>query len=110
MKRGQPLQRHTPLRAKGGSRFPHRRSREYVAWIRTLPCLVPNCTAYPSECAHVHSRGAGGDDIGNTVPLCTGHHAEQHSTGIVTFSDRYHLNLTYRAAKLATLYHPKGDT
>lgn len=70
---------------------------EKRAWIRTLPCLVAleePCTCGPfisvvtrkivTECAHVRSRGSGGDDV-LMVPLCQHHHTgrgdSQHMIG-----------------------------
>lgn len=38
------------------------------------------------------SRGAGGD-ARHTLPMCTRHHRQQHSLGVLTFEDRYGLNL-----------------
>jgi len=109
MKRGGKIARRTRLRAKGRSRFPKRRDRAYLAWIATLACAVGGCRNHPCDPAHVRSRGAGGADVGNTVPLCHPHHEEQHRIGIVSFSDRYRLNLTYRAERLARIFHPKED-
>ena len=97
------------LPVRGRSRFPKRRNAAYRKWVATLPCIVGGCHAFPSECTHVRSKGAGGDDIGNTVPLCHDHHMEQHRTGIVTFSDKYRINLMHRAAMLERTYSPKGD-
>lgn len=109
MIRGGKLLRRTPLRAKGKSRFPKRRNADYRRWVGTMPCIVAGCRNYPSDPAHVRSKGAGGDDVGNLVPLCHAHHEEQHRIGIVSFSDRYRLNLSYRAETLARLYSHKED-
>ena len=116
-----PLERSTPLARTGrlprrtrikarnakrkGSRFPKRRDPAYCAWIRTLPCTAD--TAWCSgriECAHVVSRGAGGDDRGNTVPLCLRHHREQHSIGIRSFEQSFRFDLAAIAADLAGRY------
>lgn len=63
-------------------------------WIAQLNCLV--CGRIPSEAAHVKSRGAGGTSE-HLVPICTAHHYEQHTIGIKTFQDKYHLDLTLEA-------------
>jgi hypothetical protein len=104
------LPRHTRMAAKnakrGGHRFPKRRDPAYCAWIRTLTCLLAgraNC-AGRVECAHVKSRGAGGDDHANTVPLCTRHHREQHRDGIETFQWVCQFDLAAIAADLAERY------
>jgi hypothetical protein len=95
------LPRHTRMAAKnakrGGHRFPKRRDPAY--------CLAgrANC-AGRVECAHVKSRGAGGDDHANTVPLCTRHHREQHRDGIETFQWVCQFDLAAIAADLAERY------
>jgi len=109
------VKRKTPLRAKGKSRFPKRRNADYLAWISTLPCLLlhrgevcrvtveqlPDGRWRRSDPAHIKSRGAGGDDIGNTIPLCQRHHREQHDIGITSFAEKYGLDLTDEATRLA---------
>lgn len=86
------------------------------AWIRTLPCFV--CTGvqqhfggderwrqvHPTEAAHVKSRGAGGADVGNTVPLCTAHHQNQHLKGMQSFCHTFGIDLKAEAEKLAAEY------
>ena len=73
-------------------------SKERVRQIQQSPCLV--CGKVPSEAAHVRSRGAGGgpDDL---VPLCSGHHSEQHTAGTKTFEKRHGLDLRAEADKHA---------
>lgn len=120
MKRSR-LTRKTPLKAKGKSRFPKRRNPEYLAWIRTLPCCVwhvrtgdrvpivigdsiPETWVARIEAAHVKSRGAGGWDVGNTVPLDMLLHTEQHRIGIKSFEAKYGVDLSAIAQQLATQY------
>ena len=50
-----------------------------------------------SDIAHIKTRGAGGDDIENIVPLCRLHHNELHQYGILTFEIRYNFDLRNRA-------------
>lgn len=102
--RGGPLKRTTALRKRGrkGSRFPHRRDPAYCAWIRTHDCLIGRDCAGRVECAHVKTRGAGGMDVANTVPLCTRHHREQHSHGIRTFERKYRVDLVTVALVFGT--------
>lgn len=57
-----------------------------------------------AEAAHVRSKGAGGPDKGNTIPLCMGHHHEQHLIGIRSFEKRYGLDLKTIAQDLAVRY------
>ena len=59
------------------------RSREYLAWVRTLPCSV--CES-PETVAH-HIIGIGQGCMGSkasdlyTMPLCHQHHHELHHDG-----------------------------
>lgn len=49
------------------------------------------------QVAHVKSRGAGGGDHGNVVPLCAGAHNEQHTAGSKTFAKRWNVDLQAEA-------------
>ena len=35
-----PIARRSRLKAKGGSRFPHRRCQPYLDWLKEQPCIV----------------------------------------------------------------------
>jgi hypothetical protein len=102
------LARRTPLKARGGDRFPRLRDDKYRAFIREQPChLWHGALCFielPSVAAHVKSRGAGGPDRGNILPLCRAHHQEQHAIGIRSFEARYHVDLAQIAAEYATDY------
>lgn len=66
---------------------------------RGLPCCV--CQASPpSDPHHVVSRGAGGKDAGNAVPLCRFHHGELHTIGLLTFQEKHSVNLRLVASHL----------
>lgn len=107
-------QRGKRTKKSGGHLFPKRRSPEYREWIRGFACLLRGMDPshrcplgiFGSECAHVKSRGAGGDDVGNCVPLCNFHHAQQHRLGIRSFERRHGFTkpLAWIAADLATMY------
>jgi hypothetical protein len=83
------------------SRFPHRRNPAFVTWIRTQECVI--CGA-PAEPAHVKTRGAGGDDLGNICPLCHRDHMEQHAIGIKSFARKYGIDLAQVAAAYGEAY------
>lgn len=120
---GKPIPRRVRPRAKGGSRFPKRRDRAYLVWIRTLRCAVLSRRVAPSlyvhelpcegriECAHVRSRGAGGNDHANCLPLCRAHHREQHQIGWKEFQFRHAIpNAVDAADELACVYPgPEGQ-
>lgn len=77
-------------------------------WIAKRACLV--CGLHGPEHdngehlvapAHIKSRGAGGKDLGNLVPLCFPHHAIQHTVGWKEFAKRYCLIPSYWAKQYA---------
>ncbi len=78
----------TKIKAKGKPRFKQGRDPNFLAWIRQLDCARANvvCVGEPVQAAHVKSRGAGGGDIGNVIPLCRTHHQWQHQDGVGDFS------------------------
>lgn len=82
--------RHRTLRAKGGSRFPKRRNLAYQRWIRRHKCLI--CGRQPVDGAHVKTKGSGGDDVDNMVPLCREHHQKQEGRN-KAFNQRYNIDL-----------------
>ena len=101
-----------------GHKFPKRRDPDYCAWIRVQPCelarrfCLVTAPAYgnyhdcigPVQVCHVKTRGAGGDDVGNVVPMCAGAHDEQHRIGIRAFQKRWGIDLAKIAAGLAPKY------
>ena len=112
MRRSVELARRTPLEAKGGDRFPDRRDDDYREFVRLQPCAVAFSAHYRAagdgrrpcdgavEATHVQSRGAGGGDRGNLLPLCHGHHMEQHTAGVRTFAERYAIDPAALARRL----------
>jgi hypothetical protein len=113
------LPRRTPIKARnakrGGHRFPKRVDEAFRDWIRSLPCCLRGCiTRTRVECAHVKTRGAGGEDVGNCVPLCRAHHEHQHLIGIKSFQAFHHVDLKDLAARtgadfLAVWADHRGD-
>ena len=103
--RGLPPKRRVPVRKM---RFQPRRgpdrSPEYLAWIRTLPCLVCSRVsggATVIEAAHTNALGPRGLGQKTTdfsaIPLCSGHHRENrdsyHALGEQGFSHTHGINL-----------------
>ena len=75
-------------------------------YVREMMCLVDNgkCSAGVDP-HHVRTRGAGGIDRANLVPLCRVHHTELHQIGRLTFEDKYRLgNLKVRASNIQDNY------
>lgn len=80
LKARSPLKRYTPLRATGRLRPRARRRKRakisapgYLAWIRTLPCLV--CGGR-SEAHHEGHHGRARDNDYLALPLCWWDHRE----------------------------------
>lgn len=108
MKRGGPLKRRKPLR----KRNPERRARLYAEQYgpqaelaRTLPCCVCGKPG-PSDPDHVRTKGAGGKDRGNIVPLCRRHHDEKGCKGIGWIQQTYGVDLWVVARELAREAYP----
>ena len=115
-----------PKVRKQRRRFAHRRDSKYAAWIGTLPCVLSDdfgdsghvmigcergprviwpqvhmCNP-PIQVCHVKSRGAGGSDVGNVVPMCVVAHTQQHLWGTKTFQAEWGIDLK---ATAEALYH-----
>lgn len=76
-----------------------KKNREFLNWITELPCIACHSKGtihddgnYHTVPAHLKSRGAGGDDVGNVVPLCWNDHVIQHSIGWKEFEKRMGIN------------------
>ncbi len=112
------------LKAKGGSRFPARRDPQYREFVKAHDCAVQAalhdltrdeilarhwwpCGSRPErdgvEFCHLKTQGSGGDDIGNTVPLCPVHHDCQEGR-TKQFNALYGIDLYAIAAELQTEY------
>ena len=58
------------------------RSKQYLKFIRGLPCSVPTCMSRDIEAAHFGPRAAGRkvhDCL--AIPLCSEHHRDSHREG-----------------------------
>ena len=58
----------------------------------------------PVQVCHLQTRGAGGDDRNNVVPMCGHAHALQHETGIRSFQKRWGVDLKEIAHRLTAEY------
>ena len=109
LKRTRLKSRGPRTKKSGGHAFPKNVDEAYREWIRALPCLLLGRTGHyrchgPVQVCHVKSRGAGGPDRQNVVPMCAGAHGEQHCYGIRSFEQRYGLNLKATARQLTEVY------
>ncbi len=82
-----------------------------LAWVRGLTCLIGG----RHECRgkvdphHVRSRGAGGADRSNVVPLCRAGHDVAHDVGPNRFLRAFGVDLWAEARRLTAWYlerHP----
>ena len=65
-----------------------KRSVDVLEEVEKLSCCI--CKRRPSDCHHVITVGAGGDDSrSNCIPLCRRHHQETHLIGVRTFYNKY---------------------
>lgn len=135
-KQRKPLTRSPVTRGKKVKRFAARRNDAYREWVKTQPCELLGRTPIaweplpgwnscllevefsfgaPHRChigdvidpAHVHTRGHGGDDLGNLLAICHTEHVRQHAQGIQTWTRRWFGGLAeaeQRAEKLAAEY------
>ena len=75
----------------------------YFEHVKTFPCAV---MGEGVECFgevtghHLKSVGSGGQDAGNLVPLCEGHHTEIHTSGLYDFDRKYFNDLKLYAKAL----------
>lgn len=127
MKRGKPLSRRKPLRAKSPAKpsptpaqlkrtplpktNPKRRAKrwaeqfdspEFLDFVHALPCAV--CEQEPSEAAHARSRGAGGK-AADILPLCGECHELQHTLGVKSFESGERPGLPAHGHQCARVSH-----
>ncbi len=96
-----------------GQRKPYVRDDDYLEFVARESCVACIAGGYRnpdlSDPAHVKSRGAGGHDRGNTVPLCHAHHHEQHTIGIESFQAQYRIDLKAEAKRIEEAYTPPQE-
>ena len=83
-----------------------RRNPKHLAWLRTLPCIVPDCqTGTPVQSHHIRSAGNSGVGLKppdtSTIPVCAYHHSESHRIGQRTFAAKYGIDLAAEAHRLS---------
>lgn len=70
------------------------RSPKYLAFIRTLPCVL-GCEG--SEAHHLPKKGDAGRSIKcsdtRSIPFCNLHHIEYHTIGRASFEEKHHIDL-----------------
>lgn len=94
---------------RGGRRFPENVDDGLRDYVRMLPCVICGSLERsqwcgPTEAAHVKSKGAGGKDWDNLIPLGTHHHREQHVIGIKSFEFKYQVRLKSLARVMTAAY------
>jgi hypothetical protein len=91
---------------------------EFREFCRKIPCVICQWIdkknnqkiSYVPELArisdphHIRTRGAGGPDAENIVPLCREHHSEWGNIGSVQFQVKYNINLVIIAKEIYDLF------
>ena len=65
---------------------------EYLKKIEGLPCTIGKGCMGDVVAHHVKSKGAGGKDRGNCIPLCALHHREWHDKGRISWQMKYNID------------------
>lgn len=99
--------KRSPLRRKGGSRFPKRRDPLYMLWLGERLLERPPCDACKqnraTERAHLDAKGSGGYDRLNIALLCAPcHHRQEKRTDL--FMRETGADLYAAAARWDNLY------
>lgn len=107
------IQRKTPLKRgtkrlktrKVSRRFAKLRDEAFRKWVASRWCFIgEQCWGEGIDACHVKTRGAGGADLGNLVPMCRAHHTEQHTLGIRSFQRKHGVDMKAEAQRLAEFY------
>jgi len=81
---------------------------KYLDYIKQMECLVYEDFGF--ECCgevdahHVKTKGSGGGEEGNLIPLCRKHHSLVHSMGRLTFQQKYVTNFKMLAHDIYFIY------
>jgi len=120
LRRGVPPRRRSPVRKKRSRvRRGPERSPEYLAWIRTLGCVI--CSRVDGgftviEAAHTNALGCRGlseksSDF-SAIPLCARHHREDsdsyHRLGERGFARKHRLDLRQMVRGLNKAFSERG--
>jgi len=109
---GKPPDRRVPVRkARGRPRRGPERSADYLAWIRTLGCVVcsrASTSQIAIEAAHTNALGRRGlsqkSSDYSAIPLCPSHHRDNadsyHRLGEEPFTHQHRLDLPELVADL----------
>lgn len=90
---------------------PQIRCDSHLQWVRGHACSVGGSSGQGCsgriEAAHVRTGTDGGLGVKpsdtHTIPLCSGHHQEQHTIGESAFERRYGINMRQIADGLARI-------
>lgn len=115
-KPAKPTRRRKAVRRINHERQARTRDRAYLDWVKTQNCVVLGrvgiCAWWverpDTEPAHIKTKGSGGADRGNVVPLCPLHHSEQEGD-TEGFEQTYGLNLKLEAARLLVKFIEAGN-
>lgn len=99
---------HRRKRERSGIvRGPRRSFPSHLKWIRGFPCAVEHHGGCEGRIEAAHVRRGNHAGVGqkpadyHALPLCSGHHAEQHRIGEESFERKYSVSLQAIASDLA---------
>lgn len=87
-------------------------SEERVDFVKALPCVVNFRCDGPVQNAHHGTGGTGRKaDADRIFPCCTKHHAEIHQQGVISFQEKYDVDLDWwcAATEKAWLFHQERN-
>ena len=103
------IKRRTPLKTKGGSRFPKMVDEDFRSFVRQEPCVIRrhHICWLPVAACHVIPKSRGVPDRSNLYPGCVLAHAEQEGK-TKAFEEKYNLDLSRIACELWQRYCRAG--
>ena len=116
LRRGVPPKRLVPVRRKRSQpRRGPERDTDYLAWIRTLGCVIcARVNGEPNVIEAAHTNALGSRGMGqkssdfSAVPLCAAHHRvnpdSYHRLGEVGFEHAHQIHLNELVAALNSVY------
>ena len=104
-----PLVRRTPLRSRGGHRFPKQVDEGFRQFVREQPCILHgrHVCWLPVQACHVIPKSRGVPDAANLFPGCVLVHAVQEGK-TSEFEKMYDIDLKHIAQTLWDCYSSGG--
>lgn len=101
---------NTAPRHRNAGRPAEKTAPSYLQWLRGRACHLADRGGCAGKVRACHVDHAGGKGIGtkvadrHAIPMCDGHHGEQHRIGWTSFEARYRLDAVSVAAAFWRLW------